>query len=47
MALTNVLRAEEFFGWMGVQIVKGSLYLGGFVGDGATEKRCLANKVEG
>ena len=32
---------------MGLQIVMGSRYLGGFIGDGAAEKRCLDGKVEG
>ena len=35
VAPRNVPRAEEFFRGMGVNIVTGSCYLGGFVGDGA------------
>ena len=47
MAPRNVSRAEEFSRGMGLQVVTGSRYLGGFLGDGAAEKRCLARKVEG
>ena len=32
---------------MGLQVVMGSWYLGGFIGDGAAEKIWLAGKVEG
>ena len=39
VAPRNVARAEEFFRGMGLQIVTGSWYLGGFIGDGAAEKR--------
>ena len=42
----NVARAEEFFCDMVLQVVMGSRYLGGFIGDGAAEKRWLARKVE-
>ena len=43
----NVARAEKFFRGMGMQIVTGSRYLGGFIGDAAAEKSWLAGKVEG
>ena len=38
VAPRNVPRSEYFFRGMGVKIVTGSRYLGGFVGDGASEK---------
>ena len=43
----NVARAKEFFRGMGLQVVTGSRYLGGFIGDGAAEKIWMAGKVEG
>ena len=43
----NVPREEEFFLWMGVKIVTGSRYLGGFVGDRAAEDIWMAEKVQG
>ena len=42
----NVARAEKLFQGMGMQIVTGSRYLGGFIGDGASEKSWLTVKVE-
>ena len=45
--LRNVTRAEEFFRGMGVKIVTGSRYLGGFVGDRAAENSWLTEKVQG
>ena len=47
VAQGNMDRAEEFFRGMGLKFVKGSWYLGGFIGYGAAEKRWLARKVEG
>ena len=38
VAPRNVPRSEDFLRGMGVKIVTGSRYLGGFVGDGASEK---------
>ena len=32
---------------MGLKVMTGSRYIGWFIGDGAAEKRWLANKVEG
>ena len=46
MALRNVARTEDFFQWMGLHIVMGSRYLGGFIGYGEAEKIWLAGKVE-
>ena len=43
----NVTRVEEFFRGMGLHLVTGSRYLGGFVGDRAAEKIWLTGKVEG
>ena len=45
--LRNVSQAEDLFQGMGLKIVMGSRYLGGFIRDGETEKRWLAGKVEG
>ena len=39
VAPINVAREEEFFRGVGFQVVTGSWYLGGFIGDGAAEKR--------
>ena len=47
MALQNVGRAEEFFRGMGIKVVTGHRYLGGFIGDSKAEKRWLAGKVTG
>ena len=43
----NVPRANAYFRGMGIQVVTGSLYLGGFVGEQETEGQCLKKKVEG
>ena len=43
----NLARAEEFFRGMGIQVVTGHQYLGGFIGDREAEKRCLADKITG
>ena len=43
----NLSQAEEFFLGMGLKVVIGSRYLGGFIGDGAAEKSWLSGKVEG
>ena len=43
----NVARAEEFFWGMGIQVVTGNLYLGGFIGDRDAEERWLADKIMG
>ena len=47
VAPMNVSREEEFFHGMGLQVVTGSRYLGGFIGDEEAEKRWLSGKVEG
>ena len=38
---------KEFFQGMRLQIVIGSRYIGGFIGDGVAEKNWLESKVEG
>ena len=43
----NVPRATEYFRGMGMQIVTGSCYLGGFVGELGAERRWDQTKVEG
>ena len=47
MAPGNVARTEEFFWGMGIQVVTGYRYLGGFIGDMGAEKRWLADKITG
>ena len=43
----NLPRATEYFRGMGMQIVMGSRYLGGFVGELGVEQRWVQTKVEG
>ena len=43
----NVPRAKEYFCGMGVHVVTGSRYLGGFVGEWETEGQWVQDKVEG
>ena len=45
MAKRNVPRAKEYFHGMGIQVVTGSRYLGGFVGERAAEVRWIQEKV--
>ena len=40
-------QAKEFFRRMGIQVVTGSRYLGGFVGERDTEACWIQEKVEG
>ena len=47
MTLRIVAPSEEFFHGMELNIVTESPYLGGFIGDGATEKSCPTGRVEG
>ena len=47
VAPRNVARVEEFFCGMGIKVVMGNRYLGGFVGESETEKRWLTRKVMG
>ena len=47
MALRNVPRAKYFIRATGLQIMTGSRQLGGFIQDGAAEKRRLHRKVGG
>ena len=43
----NVPRATEYFRGMGMKIVTGSHYLGGFVGERGAERRWVQTKVKG
>ena len=43
----NIARAEEHFQGMGIRVVTGHRYLGGFLGDVSAEKEWLGDKVEG
>ena len=47
VAKGNVPRAKEYFRGMGIQVVTGRIYLGGFVGERAMEVRWIQQKVEG
>ena len=44
VASRNVARAGEFFQRMGIKVVTGSQYLGGFIGYGEAEKSWLEEK---
>ena len=46
VSVQNLPRATEFFRGMGVQIVTGSRYLGGFVGEWETERQWFRTKVD-
>ena len=43
----NVPRSKEYFRGMGVQVVTGSRYLGGFIEERETEAQWITAKVEG
>ena len=43
----NVPRAKEYFRGMGIQVVTGSRYIGGYVGERETEGQWVQEKVEG
>ena len=47
VAERNVPRAKEYFRRMGIQVVTGSRYLGGFVGEWETEGQWVQTKVAG
>ena len=47
VAEQNVPRATEYFRGMGIKIVTGSRYLGGFVGQRETEIQWVRTEVEG
>ena len=47
VAKSNVPQAKEYFRWMGKQVVTGSRYLGGFMGEREEEARWTQEKVEG
>ena len=38
---------EELFRGMGMTVVTGSSYLGGFIGGREAEEKCMAEKVQG
>ena len=42
-----ISRVEEFFGGMGIRVVTGNRYLGGFIGDREAEERWLGEKITG
>ena len=46
VAKRNVPRAKEYFHGMGIQVVTGSRYLGGFMGERATEVIWIQENVE-
>ena len=43
----NVSRAEEFFRGLGIKLVTGNRYLGGYIGDRGAERGWLAEKIRG
>ena len=43
----NVARAKEHFRGLGIRVVTGHRYLGGFLGNVLAERECLGKKVEG
>ena len=43
----NVSRAEEFFRGLGIRVVTGHRYLGGYIGDKEAEGRWLAENITG
>ena len=47
VAPRNVARLEDFFRGMGIKLVTGSGYLGGFVGDREAKDSWLSEKVQG
>ena len=47
VAPENVARAEEHFRGLGIRVVTGHRYLGGFIGDAEAEQEWLREKVQG
>ena len=47
MALGNDARAEEHFRGLGIWVVTGHRYLGGFIGDADAERGWLRDKIHG
>ena len=47
VALENVPRAEEHFRGLGIWVVTGHRYLGGFIGDVEAKRKWLKEKVQG
>ena len=43
----NIARAEEHFRGLGIRVVTGHRYLGGFIGDTEAEREWLREKVQG
>ena len=43
----NVARAEEHFRGLGIRVVTGHRYLGGFIGDADAERDWLREKIQG
>ena len=41
----NVARSEEHFRGLGIRVVTGHRYLGGFIGDAEAEREWLKEKV--
>ena len=47
VALGNVAQAEEHFRGLGVRVVTGHRYLGGYIGDGEAERGWLKETIQG
>ena len=47
VALVNVARVEEFFRGLGIKVVMGHRYLGGYIRDKEAEGRWLAENITG
>ena len=47
VALGNVARAEEHFWGIGIRVVAGHQYMGGYIGDGEAERSWLKDKIQG
>ena len=47
VALGNVARAEEHFRGLGIRVVTGHRYMGGFIGDADAERGWLRDKIRG
>ena len=47
MAPGNVAQAEEHFRGLGIRVVTGNRYLGGYIRDRETERGWLRGKIQG
>ena len=47
VAPVNLARAKEHFSGLGIRVVTGNRYLGGYIGDKESEGRWLAAKIKG